>query len=125
MSALVPTSYDTIASYAIYLKKGGKGGLADFLKKKAIGEHGGGCGCSEGTDCSENDCSCCPPGLVGVWDDAGNNLGCLTPADAELYTINTLKCQDGYVKLINNTTGQFLGCVSEAAFGDLYTQVNP
>lgn len=123
---VIPTSYNTISSYAIYLKKGGKGNLADYLKRQAVSE--GGCGCqgeSHEDSCSQKDCSCCPPGLVGIWDDKGNNLGCLTPADAELYTINTYECQDGYVKLINNTSGQFLGCVSETAFGALYTQVNP
>lgn len=123
---IISSSYSTISAYAIYLKGGGKGNYADYLKRKALGESGG-CGCEGGEHSCEDskDCSCCPPGLVGVWDDKGNNLGCLTPSDAELYTINTYECADGYAKLMNNTTGDFLGCVSEANFGALYTQVNP
>lgn len=125
---LVPSAYSPISAYAIYLRGGGKSNYANFLKSKAVGEHGG-CGCEgsheEGCCEDKKDCSCCPPGLVGVWDDKGNNLGCLTPADAELYTINTYECADGYAKLMNNTTGDFLGCVSEAQFATLYPLVNP
>lgn len=121
---LVPTAaYNTIRAYAVYLKKGGKGNLADYLKKKITGSDCDDCGGDD--SCSDDKCSCCAPGLVAVFDDKGNNLGCLTPADAELYTLNTLECNDGYAKLFNNTTGQFIGCVSEGAFAALYTTLNP
>lgn len=88
-----------------------------------------GCGkedCDECSSCgNEDDCSCCPVGLVSIQDDNGTNIGCLTPNDAELFEKNTFKCNDGYVKLMRNSTGEFLGCVTEANFPDLYTQVNP
>lgn len=126
---IVPTAYSGISAYAIYLNKGGKGNYANYLKRQVLSGGKGGCGCEgsshEDSCCDDKkDCSCCPPGLVGVWDDKGNNLGCLTPADAELYTINTYECADGYAKLMNNTTGDFLGCVSESQFATLYPLVN-
>ena len=84
--------------------------------------------CSEG--CDDKDCSCCPPGLVAIYDDKGNHTGCVTANDAELYQKNTFTCQDGYVKLckVNKDTGEvlnFLGCVSESEFAALFTAVNP
>lgn len=99
---------------------------AKYLKKKCIEElHSGGCNdCNEG--CDDNDCSCCPPGLIAVYDDKGVHQGCLTPNDAELFHQNTFTCQDGYVKLYKaGTPDQFLGCVSEEKFADLYAAVNP
>jgi hypothetical protein len=100
----------------------------EYLK---FGTSGCGCGetstdpCSDCNDCKENDCSCCPPGLVAIYDDKGAHTGCVTANDAELYQKNTFTCQDGYVKLFRNTTGEFLGCVSEAEFVVMYTAVNP
>lgn len=100
---------------------------AKYLKKKCIEEgHGhhhdhGNC-----TDCDENKCTCCPPGLVAVYDDKGVHQGCLTPADAEEFHTNTFTCIDGYVKLYKEgTPAQFLGCVSQTEFVALYAAVNP
>lgn len=97
-----------------------------FLKKKCLGEHhqDSPCegGCKEGCD---DKCSCCPPGLVAIYDDKGNHTGCLTPSDAELYQKNTFTCLDGYVKLIRNETQEFIGCVSESEFVTMYNAVNP
>lgn len=89
---------------------------AKYLKKK----------CSEGCGCttSEN-CSCCPPGLVGIYDDEGNHLGCLTPTDAEEYQKNTFTCQDGYLKLIKTSDGTFYGCVPSNEWIDLNAALNP
>ncbi len=95
-----------------------------FLQKKACSEHGHeDCGCEK--KCDDKDCGCCPAGLVAVYDDVGHQIACLTPNDAELFQKNTLTCQDGYVKLIITSTGQFLGCVSEDSFVALNTAVNP
>lgn len=98
---------------------------AKYLKKKCL-EEGSGCqeGCSDG--CDDAKCSCCPAGLVAVYDDKGVHQGCLTPTDAELFHTNTFTCQDGYVKLYKTGTPDvFLGCVSETEFVALYTAVNP
>lgn len=81
--------------------------------------------CSECTDCEENKCSCCPPGLVAIYDEKGNHKGCVTANDAELYQKNTFSCNEGFVKLFRNATGEFMGCVSETEFIALYNVVNP
>lgn len=100
-----------------------------FLKKKCH-EHdhsnNEGCeGCGGGCD-ENNECTCCPVGLVAVYDDQGKHQACLTPNDAELYNKNSFRCQDGYVKLYQiGTPNEFLGCVSEAEFATLYPIVNP
>lgn len=65
-------------------------------------------------------CSCCPPGLVGVYDDCGKHIGCVTPNDAEHLESSMITCTEGFVKLMHPTTGDFLGCVSEANFATLY-----
>lgn len=97
----------------------------DYLKfisgksKKSCSCHGD-CGCEK----KEENCGCCPVGLVGVYDDKGQFLSCMTPNDAELYTKNTAKCQDGYVMLINNTTGEKLGCVSQDQYAALNEDIN-
>jgi hypothetical protein len=106
----------------------------EYLKFKSAS--GCGCGetstdpCNDCNDCKDNDCSCCPPGLVAIYDDKGAHTGCVTANDAELYQKNTFTCQDGYVKLckVSKDTGEvisFLGCVSETEFAALYTAVNP
>lgn len=95
-----------------------------FLKGKCSESTSTPCdGCSE--DCNDSKCSCCPSGLVAVYDDKGNHAGCLTPNDAELYHKKTYTCQDGYVKLFRNETGEFIGCVTEDQFATLYPIVNP
>lgn len=84
-----------------------------------------GCGGSCG-ECShkEEKCGCCPVGMVGVYDDKGQFISCMTPNDAELYKKNTMSCQDGYVMLINNTTGEKLGCVPSDEYADLNNDIN-
>jgi uncharacterized protein YjdB len=98
----------------------------DYLKhaKKesecGCGSKNEGCGCEKKCD----DCGCCPPGLVAIYDDQGHHLACLTPNDAELYKKNIVICQDGYVKLFKDSTGEFLGCVSEDSYENLNNNVN-
>jgi hypothetical protein len=98
---------------------------AKYLKKKCLEEAHGGCeGCNEG--CDDNDCSCCPPGLVGVYDEKGVHQGCLTPNDAELYGKSTFNCPEGYVVLIQTATaGEVYSCVSESEFAAIYAALNP
>ena len=80
------------------------------------------CGCSG----SSSKCSCCPPGLIAVYNTDGVHLGCLTPADAEEYNTNNKSCKEGFVALYKNgTPNVFLGCVSEDTFQALYEAVNP
>lgn len=95
-----------------------------FQSSKDCGDHHHESKC-EGCSDQEEKCSCCPPGLVAVYDDKGNQLSCLTPNDAEQFQKNTFTCQDGYVKLFRNSTGEFLGCVSESEFVTMYNAVNP
>lgn len=74
-----------------------------------------GCGCtgssSTSTDHGCKECSCCPPGLVEQRDSEGKILACLTPNDALGYMINTYRCPDNKVKVID-ATGNFIGCLS-------------
>lgn len=119
------TTYNLPIAYLPFLNKG--------KKKKDSG-----CGCGKKHDSQEDcdecnktpcdddkKCGCCPPGLVSVFDDNDEFVGCLTPNDAELYMTNTLKCNDGFLKLFVTSTGEFLGCVSASDYETLYPIVNP
>lgn len=93
------------------------------FQNKGCKEHGhDNCGCEKKCD---EECGCCPPGLISVPDSTGKNVACLTPNDAELYYKNSFVCGPGYVKLVRNSTGEVLGCVSETEYAALYTLVNP
>ena len=70
-------------------------------------------------------CECCPPGLVAVFDDCGHKAGCLTPHDAEHYNMNKIKCAEGYMKLVDPNTGDFLGCVTPEEASILLAQLSP
>jgi hypothetical protein len=98
---------------------------AKYLKGKITS----GCGC--GGECDEcksssEKCSCCPPGLVAIYDVNGNQQGCLTPNDAEEYVNATIQCPQGTVKLYKEGgTPVFRGCVSESEYVALYNALNP
>lgn len=96
---------------------------AKYLKDKITSEGGGCDDCNQSSE--TDDCGCCPPGLIATYDESGNKLGCLTPADSEEFLTNNKNCPQGYVALYDNTASKFLGCVSEATFADLYEAVNP
>ncbi len=64
------------------------------------------CGCPE-----ETKCGCCPTGLVSVEDKDGNNVGCLSPNDAQDYMKNTYRCPDGYIRVVTELGG-FIGCLT-------------
>ena len=84
------------------------------------------CECEGACTCSNNeDCGCCPPGLVQVFDACGTPAGCLTPNDAEEYNNGKFQCGEGYVKLFHPVTNKFLGCVSPADASTLLTQLTP
>jgi len=101
---------------------------AKYLKNKI--SHGGCSGCDDCADCGgssgcDEECSCCPAGLVAVYDSNGKHAGCLTPTDATEYT-DTMPCAPGFVKLYKSgVTPQFLGCVGQDEFAALYASVNP
>lgn len=98
---------------------------AKYLKKKCL-EEGHGCSDCNGGCGEDSKCSCCPEGLVAVYNNDGEHQGCLTPNDAELFKASTLQCDDGYVKLYKEGTPDvFLGCVSESEFVAMYNAVNP
>ena len=100
---------------------------AKYLKKKITESGCSGCsnGCSEGCT-EEKECSCCPTGLVAVYDQNGKHQGCLTPNDAQEWHDNTFQCQEGYVKLYKEgETPLFRGCVSESEYAALYEALNP
>ena len=80
---------------------------------------------SEESDCGCNsDCGCCPTGTVEVYGSNGEKAGCLTPNDAELYTIGTYMPSEGYVKLIHPVTGVYLGDVLQSDLVGLLASLN-
>lgn len=90
-----------------------------FLQSKCNDHHHdepcGGCN-------DEDKCSCCPPGLVALYDDKGTHLGCLTPNDVEIYRKRNFTCQSGYVVLIQvGAEGDVYSCISE----ETYLALNP
>lgn len=98
---------------------------AKYLASEINKEEGGDCegGCHGNS--SDSKCSCCPPGLVAVYNVDGVNIGCLTPPDADEYNTNNRNCKEGYVVLYK--TGDpnlFLGCVASDQFAALYAAVN-
>lgn len=123
---MAATTYSDPKTYLPYRKKSKKDEGCGCGKKKHH-DHEEDCECKECQECGCEDkkCGCCPPGLVAVYDDSGNQTACLTPNDAELYQKNTFTCEDGYVKLIRTSDSSFLGCVSEKEFETLYPIVNP
>lgn len=80
------------------------------------------CGCEDKSKCSckdsckEDECGCCPVGLVAVEDNGGKHIACLTPADAQEYMKTTYRCPDGYIRVTDEDTGDFIACLSPADF---------
>jgi len=75
------------------------------------------CGCKSGCPPKEK-CGCCPVGLVEVKDKDGNNIGCLSPNDAQEYMTNTFRCPDGYIRLLEPVTFRFLGCLTPTEYAE-------
>ena len=93
-----------------------------YNQKKKHSDHDHGCDCHE---CKESkDCGCCPVGMIAIYDDKSLFIGCVTPNDAELYKKNIITCEEGFIKLIRNEDGEFMGCVSEENFHDIYVVIN-
>ena len=120
-----PTAYSPSSAYYLYNKSKSKGCGCGGKKKES---HDGGC-----SDCGQSECGCekkdgcgCPPiGLVSVFDNTGKFAGFLNPSDAELFVQNTMKCDIGYSKMFNTSSGQFIGCVSESNYATMYAIINP
>ena len=72
------------------------------------------CGCEDSSSCgcNDNDCGCCPPGLVAINDSKGNHLGCLTPNDASCYDVAKEIPVEGFMKLYDPVSNAFLGIVT-------------
>lgn len=86
------------------------------------------CECPKG-ECTcnktDDDCGCCPPGLVQVFDLCGKPAGCLTPNDAEEYNNGKLECPEGFVKTFHPVSGKYLGCLAPADAESLITLLTP
>jgi len=96
---------------------------AKHLQKKCTEDS---CSCEGECSCSDDECGCCPAGLIAVEDASGKHIGCLTPSDAQEFITNNRSCLPGYVALYKTGTPDvFLGCVSETEFAALYAAVNP
>lgn len=71
------------------------------------------CGAESESDCScgnfNSDCSCCPVGTVGVYNEDGDHVGCLSPNDAEIFQNGTHVPTEGFIKVINPSTGAYYG----------------
>ena len=102
------TSYDPASTYNKY--------SSDC---ESCGGESGTCGCNKSSDCG-----CCPVGTVSVIDCKGNNLGCLTPNDAEKYNNSQIEAPDGYVKVFHPTTGDYLGNMPPAQAIELLNFLN-
>ena len=84
------------------------------------------CECQGECSCSKkDDCGCCPVGTVGITDDCGKNIGCLSPNDASEYKIRKHIPATGYVKLIHPVTGIYLGDVTPQQAIDFMAAIDP
>lgn len=123
----VATTYSLPSAYLPYLRKNKKKDCGCGGKKH--NDHEDGCDCDEckkPCGCEEKkDCGCCPPGLVSVFDENEEFIGCLTPNDAELFMQNTFKCEDGFGKMFRVSDGAFIGCFNAADYVTVYAVVNP
>lgn len=77
-------------------------------------------GCKSCGSSSTEKCGCCPAGLVQVFDENNEPQGCVTGNDAELLFKNTIRCPDGYIKVVSDE-GDFLGCLTPTEFAT-YTE---
>lgn len=103
------TGYSVYRDYALLLKK-------KCSEESSEGGCSEGCGgCSEGC---EEQCGCCPAGLVAIEDGDGKHIGCLTPNDANLFMVNAYKCPSGYVKVLSVSGGvtTFIGCLTPSEY---------
>lgn len=73
---------------------------------------------------SSGDCSCCPVGTVGVYNEKGEHVGCLTPNDAEIYNNALHVPVEGYVKVIDPTTGKYMGDLPPAQAIDFLNYIS-
>lgn len=89
--------------------------MPTFDEQSEYNKHQAGCDCEDKSSCGcNNDCGCCPPGLVAVTDDNGNHVACLTPNDAACYEIESEIPPQGYVRVYStgDNTGTFIGIMT-------------
>ncbi|PHS05095.1 MAG: hypothetical protein COA88_12805 [Kordia sp.] len=86
-------------------------------------KHQGDCG--DGDCGSSDDCGCCPPGLVAVYDCKGTHAGCLTPNDAAVYNNSLETCAEGFLKFFHPITGEYMGCATPEEISTLSAQLDP
>lgn len=79
--------------------------------------------CEEGVKPEE--CSCCPPGLVAIYDDCGHHTGCLSPNDASIFNNSQETCAEGYIKLYHPVSNEYLGCVATSEYLAIITGLTP
>jgi len=98
--------------------------MAEFDNQDIYNKHQssceeGDCGCN-----SKDDCGCCPPGLVAVKDCDGN-ISCLTPNDAACFKVNSHIPVEGYVKLYDPISGEYLGDVTSQEALNYISAIDP
>jgi len=105
--------------------------MPTFDEQDVYNKHQTSCDCEDPTTCGCNDdCGCCPPGLVAV--TVNGQVSCLTPNDAACFTSENHIPAQGYQKVYNPTTGQYIGdmTIEDAlayytAFGTVTPTVTP
>jgi hypothetical protein len=88
--------------------------MPEFNDQSVYNKHQVSCDCEGDCSCSKNDdCGCCPPGLIGV-KDCNGDVSCLTPEDAVALENGNHVPATGYVKLYDPVTNDYLGDVTPA-----------
>lgn len=88
--------------------------MSTFGDQSEYNKHQG-CDCEDKSNCScAKDCGCCPPGLVGYYDNQGNFSGCLTPNDAACLEVEGTVPPKGYIKVYStgDSSGTFIGIMT-------------
>lgn len=92
--------------------------MPTFDNQDVYNKHQVECGCEDKSNCGceSNDCGCCPPGLVGSYDDQGNFIGCVTPTDYACIEVEGTIPPPGYVKVYStgDSSGTFIGIMSNS-----------
>ena len=98
--------------------------MPTFDSQDVYNKHQGGCDCNGDCSCKNDDCGCCPPGLVAV-KDCNGDISCLTPNDATCLEVGKHIPAEGYVKLYNPVTGQYLGDVTPSEALNYIAAIDP
>ncbi len=77
------------------------------------------------SDCCSSTSLLCPVGTVGVFDKCGKLAGCVSPEEAESYNSNNIESAEGFVKVFDPVTGDYIGSVPSADAAALITSLTP